>query len=121
MWRNRRHLVAAWTVLFLLLAGGCSQPASVSTTQPAVKPVDAQSTSRPATAPALPARATLALQAITPKIARPTTRPADEKLSERVEPLVQEAQKRISAGDFVGAVDRLERAVGFEPSSPTIR
>ncbi|HOD82760.1 MAG: tetratricopeptide repeat protein [Planctomycetes bacterium ADurb.Bin126] len=121
MWRNRRHLVAAWTVLFLLLAGGCSQPASVSTTQPAVKSADAQSTSRPATAPALPERATLSLQAIAPKITRPTTRPADEKLSERVEPLVQEAQKRISAGDFVGAVDRLERAVGFEPSSPTVR
>ncbi len=75
-----------------------------------------------ATGPApLPAKAIVPLAKLTPPIERPVNAPDTEKLPQRAAGLVTRAEALIAERDYVRAINLLERAVGFAPSSPRIR
>jgi len=73
----------------------------------------------PSTAPALPKEALIGLDKLSPAVAKPTSRPASE-LGEQAKPLVEDAEKNLAKKQYASALDKLDRAVGFEPNNPRI-
>lgn len=92
----------------LLGLAGCSQP------QVAVQsPADGM-----ALLP-LSEKALLKLNAIAPAIEKPVN-PPEKALPPQAGEAFAEGQKKFNSGDFVGAIDRLKRAAGFDSENPAV-
>lgn len=112
-------IACAWA----LLCGGCPK-SSANPPQPNGKPAPTTQSARtrPATtAPAgkpLSKEALLAFDELTPKIAKPVN-PKDAKdLPPRAATAVAEAEVALGRREYMAAIARLERAVGFAPDNP---
>ncbi len=113
---RRLYALLGVVVTAVFLLAGCPGPQ-----QPAGPGAASAPASAPASKPALPARAAVHLDDLQPpieKVASPTTQP---DVPARVLPLLNDGKKMINARDFAGAVNSLERAVGYDPQNPHIR
>ena len=102
----------------LLLCQGCGPPAK-PTTQPAPTTQRA-----PATVPALmplPEKALLKLSDLKPAVRTPTSRPYTKELPPQGAKAVKEAQEMMAIRNLTGAIEKLERAVGYDPENPRVR
>ena len=110
----RSRLISTAFAAAVWWAAACPCPA-----QPAKEPAK-----KPATKPAaepLPAEATMPLEKIPPVVAKPVNPPDTDKLTDRAKDAVIEGEKLLARRDYSAALERLERAVGFQPDSPRIR
>lgn len=94
---------------------GPNRPASSQATSAATS---ASASTKPA---ALPPKAYAHLEALTPAIEKPVNPAATPEIPARAQPLVNDALKMIASRDYAGAVNALERAVGYDPENPRIR
>ncbi len=101
-----------------LLLVGCQGPG-----EPAgpAKTAASHPASAPASQPALSAKALVHLEAMTPAIEKPANPATAPEIPARAQPLVTDALKLIASRDYAGAVNVLERAVGYDPENPKIR
>ena len=109
--------LARWlTAAAAVLTGLPQAPRSAAQAQPAAS---APSASRPADA-ALPAAALVRLKALQPPVGELKKPPASENMMPQAQRALAEARKLMAEGNHIRAVERLDRAVGFHPDSPTI-
>jgi len=115
----------AWLVALVSICAaqvGCPRPGQnggepAPTTQPVRRgPV----TTAPAVAP-LPKKALAALDEIEPKIEKPVNPKGARDVPARAADAVAEAEVAIGRREYVAAINRLERAVGFAPANPRMR
>ncbi|MBI5725339.1 MAG: tetratricopeptide repeat protein [Planctomycetes bacterium] len=108
-----------------------AQPATAAAAQtmpsaqisPTDSPGKTTATETPATAPvpaSLPARALLALDELSPAVEKPVNKIYEKKLPEQAVKSLAEAQKLLADKNIPGAINELERAVGFDPQNPDV-
>ena len=98
-------VVLAAVCVGLLTAVGCPGPAAQPTKLPAP----------------LPPEALLQLDELSPRITKPVNRSYDKVLPESAKKAIEEADKLLARKDLAGAIDKLQRAAGFDPENPDIR
>lgn len=101
-----------------LLTGGCQQPTTAQRPVSAQGPAATQPSA--ATRPAMPPNALTPLDKLTPAITKPANPLNAYQVSPRAQVLVDDAEHRIKAHDFSGAIDLLERAISYEPDNAKI-
>ena len=117
--RSRAALTLAASMM-LALGCGCQQ-AELASGLPATQPARGSSPQIIQPVPgAIPARAMLGLDELTPKIEPPKGKPEDQPLPERVRDEVAQAEALIAQRSFDKAVTLLERAVSFAPGNARI-
>lgn len=106
---------AAWLFICGFIVGisglACQEPAGTVVDK-------AMPTSKPAT---LPKMAKLSLAQLPPAVERPSDASDAEKIPDRAADIVARAERLIARGDYIQAINLLERARGFDPNSPRIR
>jgi tetratricopeptide (TPR) repeat protein len=124
MFRNESFFVKClWrTVTAAVLATGLAgcEPAPQSQKTPAA----GKSTSRPtskAHLPPLTARSLQTLDQLQPPVSRPTNKPYTRKLPASAKRTLAQARELLKKEDYPGAIDKLERALGFDPKNPHVR
>ena len=108
--------------LALILAGVSLLALTGLACEPAAKPApaDGEATTAPAARRAISPEAALSLAELKPPLQRPSNPPDADKLPERAETIVAEAETLLGKRDFVKAIQLLERARGFAPKSPRV-
>jgi len=114
-------LVASLGVWAILLAGcpkSSPQPKVGPETRPAptTRPVTSRPTTKPAVKP-LPRTALLTLEQLTPKIAKPVNPKGAKDVPPRAATAVSEAEVALGRREYMAAITRLERAIGFAPGN----
>ncbi|MCD4823142.1 MAG: tetratricopeptide repeat protein [Phycisphaerae bacterium] len=104
--------------ILILAAGPFACGPATEDTQTPVKPGKATQAGKPRP---LSPEATVPLAKLTPVVAKPVNKPYERKLPKNAKLAMAKAQTLRKQQNYAGAIEQLERAMGFDPNNPHIR